>query len=167
MNRFAQSSASRWLRVLLHTKDSPRRTAAAYALGVFFGFSPFLGLHTVLALACAFALRLNRVAVVAGVYSNLPWIIAPYYAVTTAAGAIILGRVPPPDVRAELGAMFDHSPLAADFWHGAMALRTLFWPYMLGSTLGATLLGLLAFRVALRFLLARRADASSAAPPDA
>ena len=38
----------RWLDQLLHTHDTPQRTAAAYALGVFFGFSPLLGLHTVL-----------------------------------------------------------------------------------------------------------------------
>lgn len=62
---------------LLHTHDTPQRTAAAYAIGVFFGFSPFLGLHTVLGLCVAFALNLNRVAVLVGVYSNLPWILPP------------------------------------------------------------------------------------------
>ena len=67
----------RWLGTLLHVADTPERTAAAFALGVFFGFSPFLGLHTIMALALAFALNLNRVATLLGVYSNLPWIIAP------------------------------------------------------------------------------------------
>ena len=38
----------RWLEQLLHTHDTPHRTALAYAVGVFFGFSPVLGLHTVL-----------------------------------------------------------------------------------------------------------------------
>ena len=38
----------RWLSTLLHIDDTPERTAAAFALGVFCGFSPFLGLHTVL-----------------------------------------------------------------------------------------------------------------------
>src|ERR687888_1793472 len=86
----------RWLEQLLHTHDTPQRTAVAYALGVFFGFSPLLGLHTVLGLVFAFALNLNRVAVLLGIYSNLPWIIAPYYALATTAGAMITGhRVPP------------------------------------------------------------------------
>ena len=40
----------RWLDTLLHIDDTPERTAAAFALGVFFGFSPFLGLHTLLAI---------------------------------------------------------------------------------------------------------------------
>src|ERR687898_199234 len=75
------------LEQLLHTHDTPQRTAAAYALGVFFGFSPFLGLHTVLGLTFAFALKLNRVAVLIGVYSNLPWILPEYYTAATLAGA--------------------------------------------------------------------------------
>ena len=71
-----------------HARAGPRR---AYALGVFFGFSPFLGLHTVLGLAFAFLFSLNRVAVLLGVYSNLPWILPAYYTLATIAGAAILG----------------------------------------------------------------------------
>jgi uncharacterized protein (DUF2062 family) len=56
------SGTRRWLDQLLHTHDTPKRTALAYAVGVFFGFSPFLGLHTVLGLVVAFALNLNRVS---------------------------------------------------------------------------------------------------------
>ena len=48
MVRFPRVRA--WLEQLLHTHDTPQRTAAAYALGVFLGFSPLLGLHTVLGL---------------------------------------------------------------------------------------------------------------------
>jgi len=82
----------RWLDALLHIDDTPERTAAAFALGVFFGFSPFLGFHTVLGIVFAFLLNLNRVAVLLGVYSNLPWVIAPYYAFATMAGAIELSN---------------------------------------------------------------------------
>ena len=73
----------RWLDALLHIDDTPERTAAAFALGVFFGFSPFLGFHTILGILFAFLLNLNRVAVLLGVYSNLPWLLAPYYFFTT------------------------------------------------------------------------------------
>ena len=62
----------RWLDALLHIQDTPERTAAAFALGVFFGFSPFLGLHTLLGVVFAFLLNLNRVAVLLGVYSQPP-----------------------------------------------------------------------------------------------
>src|SRR5205814_5057196 len=84
----------RWLDALLHIEDTPERTAAAFALGVFFGFSPMLGFHTILGILFAFLLNLNRVAVLLGVYSNLPWIIAPYYAFVTLAGARLTGHRP-------------------------------------------------------------------------
>src|SRR5262245_9097408 len=83
MIHLTRSLVRRWLDSLLHIDDSPQRTAAAFALGVFFGFSPLLGLHTILALAFAFVLNLNRVAALLGVYANLPWIIGPYYAIAT------------------------------------------------------------------------------------
>src|SRR6478736_3143471 len=92
----------RWLDQLLHTHDTPQRTAAAYALGVLFGFSPLLGLHTVLGLVFAFALNLNRVAVLLGIYSNLPWILPAYYTITTVVGAAILRVEVPPGLLREL-----------------------------------------------------------------
>jgi uncharacterized protein (DUF2062 family) len=85
-----------WLEQLLHTHDTPQRTAAAYALGVFLGFSPLLGFHTILGLILAFALNLNRVAVLLGVYSNLPWILVPYYSLATWLGASLLRTAVPP-----------------------------------------------------------------------
>src|SRR5512141_3430033 len=94
--------ARRFLDHLLHTHDTPQRTAAAYAVGVFFGFSPFLGLHTVLGLVVAFAFNLNRVAVLLGVYSNLPWILPAYYTLATMAGAALLRVNVPPGLFKEL-----------------------------------------------------------------
>ena len=48
MIHLTRALVRRWLDALLHIEDTPERTAAAFALGVFFGFSPFLGLHTIL-----------------------------------------------------------------------------------------------------------------------
>lgn len=44
MNHLTRALVRRWLEALLHIDDTPDRTAAAFALGVFFGFSPLLGL---------------------------------------------------------------------------------------------------------------------------
>ena len=145
----------RWLDQLLHTHDTPQRTAAAYALGVFFGFSPFLGLHTVLGLAFAFALNLNRVAVLLGIYSNLPWILPAYYTLATVAGAAILRvQVPPGLLRDLTTALADAS--WADFRILAGSLAPLAWAYLLGSTLGAVILAAIAYRAALAMVLAHR-----------
>src|SRR3954470_19061408 len=93
MIHLTRTLVRRCLESLLHIHDTPERTAAAYALGVFIGFSPLLGVHTLLGLVFAFALNLNRVAVLLGVYSNLPWILPAYYTLATGLGAAIL-RVP-------------------------------------------------------------------------
>ena len=157
MIHLTRALVRRWLDALLHIDDSPQRTAAAFALGVFFGFSPFLGFHTILGVVFAFLLNLNRVAVLLGVYSNLPWIIAPYYAFTTMAGAAITHHRIPPGFRTHLVALFDLSLFEMDFWHRlGVLLRPLVWPYAVGSTIGAVVLAALAYPVALAFVTSRR-----------
>ncbi|HEX9367882.1 MAG TPA: DUF2062 domain-containing protein [Vicinamibacterales bacterium] len=145
----------RWLDQLLHTHDTPQRTAFAYALGIFFGFSPVLGLHTVLGLVIAFAFNLNRVAILLGIYSNLPWILPAYYSLATLLGAAILGvKVPPNLMRGLQTALAQAS--WADFRHLGHALTPLFWAYVLGSTIGAVILALIAYRVSLAMIVAHR-----------
>jgi uncharacterized protein (DUF2062 family) len=145
----------RWLDQLLHTHDTPQRTAAAYALGVFFGFSPLLGLHTVLGLVFAFALNLNRVAVLLGIYSNLPWILPAYYSLATVLGATILRVQVPPNVLRDLSAALAAASWA-DFRALGHALTPLAWAYALGSTIGAVILAVIAYRVALGVIVAHR-----------
>jgi uncharacterized protein (DUF2062 family) len=146
----------KWTDALLHVHDTPSRTAAAFALGVFFGFSPFLGFHTVLALGVAFVFNLNRVAVLIGVYSNLPWIIAAWYAVTTAAGAWMLGAKLPPEFGERVAQLFSLSLFHLDFWRQmAHDMRPLFWSYFVGSLIGATLLSGVAYWLTRGFLEAR------------
>ena len=109
----------KWLDALLHIQDTPERTAAAFAFGVFIGFSPFLGLHTLLGVLFAFLLNLNRVAVLLGVYSNLPWFLGPYYVGTTMIGARMLGYRLPRDFGMQLADLFALSLFGAQFWNAA------------------------------------------------
>lgn len=147
----------RWLGHLLHVDDTPERTAAAFALGVFFGFSPLLGLHTVLAILFAFLLNLNRVAVLLGVYSNLPWIIAPYYAFVTMAAARITGHRPPPGFRSQIVALFERSLFRSEFWHQLITiLKPLLFPYAVGSLFGSAILAAVSYPLALAFVTSRR-----------
>jgi uncharacterized protein (DUF2062 family) len=143
---------------LLHTHDTPERTAAAYAAGVFWGYSPLLGLHTLLGLLTAFAFDFNRVAVLLGVYSNLPWTLAPYYTLATLAGATLLGADVPPGILAELRATLDGFSLQ-EFGHLLKLLEPLFWSYVLGSTIGAIVAATIGYRVSLAFIRSYRAHA--------
>jgi uncharacterized protein (DUF2062 family) len=147
----------RWLDALLHIDDTPHRTASAFALGVFFGFSPFLGLHTLAGILFAFLLNLNRVAVLLGVYSNLPWVIAPYYAFVTMAGARITGHRAPPGFKSQIGALFELSAFHGEFWQRLITiLKPLLVPYCVGSTIGALILAAIAYPLALGFVTSRR-----------
>lgn len=154
------SDTRRWLGQLLHTHDTPERTAAAYAVGVFFGFSPFLGLHTVLGLVVAFALNLNRVAVLLGVYSNLPWILPAYYTLATMAGAAVLRvDVPPGFLKDFREALTDAS--WGEFRSFAKTLTPFVWSYALGSLIGACILAVVAYRVSLTMIVAHRQKADT------
>jgi uncharacterized protein (DUF2062 family) len=153
MDRFPR--VRRWLEQLLHTHDTPKRTAAAFALGVFFGFSPFLGLHTVLGLAVAFIFNLNRVAVILGVYSNLPWILPAYYTVATVAGAALLRIEVPPGLLEDLTVAVTQVSWT-EFRRVAGALTPLVWAYTLGSTVGALALSAVAYRLSLTMIEAHR-----------
>jgi uncharacterized protein (DUF2062 family) len=157
----SRAAIRKWLEALLHIHDTPERTAAAFALGVFLGFSPPLGLHTLLALLFAFVLNLNRVAVVVGTCANLPWILAPYYTLATVLGARLLGTAVPPRFAAHLHDLFHLSLFRGEFWNRlAVLLRPLLWPYVVGSTIGAVLLAAAAYRLSLAFVMAARHHAA-------
>jgi uncharacterized protein (DUF2062 family) len=144
-----------WLEQLLHTHDTPHRTALAFGLGVFLGFSPFLGLHAILGLVLAFFFGLNRVAVIVGVYSNLPWILPAYYTIATIGGARLLGvDLEPAVVKQSIQAL--ESVSWRDFGGLLRALAPLVWAYTVGSTIGAILAALVAYRVSLAAILAHR-----------
>src|SRR5882672_8861500 len=86
-------------RRLLALDDPPERTALAFAIGVFIAFSPFLGLHTILATLIAFLFRFNKIAIYSGTFINNPFLtLVPIIIVSYAVGAFILGRplrIPP------------------------------------------------------------------------
>ncbi|HYX82194.1 MAG TPA: DUF2062 domain-containing protein [Gemmatimonadales bacterium] len=157
MIHLTKSLVRRWLGQLLHIDDTPERTAAAFALGVFIGFSPFLGLHTILGVVFAFLLNLNRVAVLLGVYTNLPWFLAPYYAIATTIGAMITGHRIPPGFRSQITALFELSLFHGEFWQRLITiLKPLLFPYAVGSTLGALILACVSYPLALAFVTSRR-----------
>jgi uncharacterized protein len=153
--RVTKDALRRGFEALLHTHDTPRRTAAAFALGVFWGFSPPLGLHTILGLACAFALNLNRLAVLLGVYSNLPWVLVPYYMLATVVGAALIGADLPPGLMAEFRNLLEHFSLS-EARQFADRLAPLFWSFVVGSTVGAVMISAVAYQAALTFILANR-----------
>lgn len=150
------------------TEGSPRRTAAALALGVFLSFSPFLGLQILIGVAAAFALRLSRIAVLFGLCANLPWIMLPWYALTTAGAAAVIGMPGDVNIRERLAALLSVPVYHPSFWGETSQLITaFFWPFVFGPTLGAGCLALAAYVLSLRVLERRavRRYGTSPGPP--
>ena len=136
--------------ILFHVEDTPARVAAAFAIGIFIAFFPILGIHTGMALVIAIALRLSKVAILAGAWTNNPWTLAPMYTAGTLLGCAVLGVSP-----ASLGAV-DWSLGGRAFYDSlASGLRPLVLPFVVGNLLLGALAAGVAF-VGLRWLLARR-----------
>jgi uncharacterized protein (DUF2062 family) len=155
------------LQSLLHLRDPPRRTAIAFGTGVFIAFSPLLGLHSIMAIAIAFAFRLNRVAVLAGAWINV-WALVPCYMFGTFIGTRLLSVH---SRRLDAG-FWDRahsfvwsalSSLVVGDWNLALrSLRSLLksfgpllWPFVTGNLILGALAGLIAYAIGRRFLEAR------------
>jgi uncharacterized protein (DUF2062 family) len=133
--------------------------AAAFALGVFLSFSPFLGFQIALGASLAFAFRLSRAAVLIGLCTNVPFLMVPWYALTTAGGAAMLRTSVAPDFSDRLAGLLAVSVYRWEFWHRAIELLwPLFWAFTIGSILGALIVGAATYVVAL-YLLTRMRQA--------
>jgi uncharacterized protein len=147
----------RWADKVLRLDDTPPRLAAAYAWGITAGFSPFFGVQYLVAFLVAVVLRLNKLLVLAGLCTNLPWIMVPWYTATTAVAGAVLGVPLPVDLRGEFVALFSQSLLARGFWvHLFHLVRPWLLPFLLGPTIGAILLGMAVYPAALLVMLERR-----------
>lgn len=117
------------LKQVLHLRESPQRTALAFAIGVFIAFSPVYGLHTVIVLFCAWALGLNFLALMVGAFLNNPWTLVPILGASYWVGALLLGRSDSPafdwnDV--SFGALYAQvMPYAMPFFLGGFVLSLL------------------------------------------
>lgn len=114
---------------ILHLHESPHRTALAFATGVFIAFSPTYGLHTLSALFCAWAFRLNVVALMAGSFINNPWTVVPILGATLWTGVQLTGLPQVPPINwADLSALALYEqvmPYAVPFFLGGFVLSAL------------------------------------------
>src|SRR5579871_897419 len=62
----------RWWRALLKEHADPKSLGLGVAVGVVVGCSPFFGLQTLMAIAVASLLRLNRISVLLGAQISIP-----------------------------------------------------------------------------------------------
>ncbi|MBD0327589.1 MAG: DUF2062 domain-containing protein [Pyrinomonadaceae bacterium] len=145
------------LRRLLAIDDPPERTALAFSIGVFIAFSPFLGLHTIMATVLAFWFRFNKIAIYAGTFINNPFFtLVPIILASYATGAFLMGK--PLALPAEGMELLKHPRLLTGNWWSELFRNS--WDVLLPFTIGGMVLSivgsLLAYPLTLRFLRRRR-----------
>ena len=109
-----------WKEDILKSQEPPQKKAAAIALGVFVGISPFWGLHTLLVFVLAAAFRLNKV--IAFLFSNIsiPPVIPVIIYASYQMGSVLSGKG------------FDWGLKLQEF-NSASDVFTGLWQYILGS----------------------------------
>ncbi len=79
------------IRGVLEVRDTPHRIAVSFAIGIFWGLSPLLGLHMIGAFSTAWLFGLNRFVAIAGGWIINPWTIIPIYSFSLWFGARLVG----------------------------------------------------------------------------
>lgn len=134
---------------LLGREEPPERVAAAIAMGIGVGFSPFIGFHIWIALGLAFLLRLNKVDAALGQFVGNPWTLPAVYALGYRLGRGILHY----DHRSVPRLAWDRL-LHRDFWKAfegpAFAPRLL--SFLVGTTVIAVAIGLATYLLFLAIL---------------
>lgn len=138
-------------RRLLAIDDPPERTALAFSIGIFIAFSPFLGLHTIMATVIAFAFRFNKIAIYTGTFVNNPILtLVPIIIISYAVGAFILGRpLTIPDEGIAL--LKDPHLLTRDYYRRlfVQSWNNIVWPFAIGGTVLSVVCSLLAYPLTL------------------
>jgi len=145
------------LRRLLAIDDPPERTALAFSIGVFIAFSPFLGLHTIMATLLAFLFRFNKIAIYSGTFINNPFLtLVPIILASYATGAFLMGRsLALPAEGMEL--LKDPHLLTGDYWRRLfLHSGDVLLPFAIGGMLLSVVCSLASYPLTLRWLRARR-----------
>jgi uncharacterized protein (DUF2062 family) len=145
------------IRRLLAIDDPPERTALAFSIGIFIAFSPFLGLHTIMATAIAFAFRFNKLAIYSGTFVNNPFLtLVPIILLSYATGAFLMGRslaLPPESME-----LLKNPHLLTSQWWSNLFKHSgdLLLPYAIGGMMLSVVCSLAAYPLTLRFLRAKQ-----------
>jgi uncharacterized protein len=138
-------------RRLLAIDDPPERTALAFTIGIFIAFSPFLGLHTIMATVIAFAFRFNKVAIYTGTFINNPFLtLVPIIIASYAVGAFVLGRpLHIPDEGIEL--LKDPHLFSRDYYRRlfVQSWNNIVWPFSVGGMILSVVCSLVAYPLTL------------------
>lgn len=138
--------------------DTPEKISRGIAAGVFTTFTPFYGLHFVVAALLARLLRGNIFASLLATFFGNPLTYVPIAATSLGMGHFLLGMRPDTAIHSSLGAVF--AGAGRDLWHNFKAIFTsastdwsrlavfyddVFFPYMIGGIIPGIVVGGIAY----------------------
>jgi uncharacterized protein len=80
------------IKTILTLDSHPGHIALGFAVGVFISFTPFIGIHTLIAIVIAFVFRLNKVTCVTATWVNTPFTVIPVLGLSYKLGNLMLGE---------------------------------------------------------------------------
>lgn len=144
-----------WARAFYYVKhrmkrlpDSPERIARGIWVGVFTAFTPFYGLHFLIAAVLAKMVKGNVLAALMGTFFGNPLTYVPIGVAALQTGHFLLGTEVPEGEHRSFGGKFVDA--GADLWHNLRAIFTqdamdwsgivvfvdrVFYPYLIGGIL--------------------------------
>lgn len=151
--------AARYVQHRLHRlPDPPERIARGIFAGVFTTFTPFYGLHFIVAGSLAFIMRGNIIASLLATFFGNPLTYLPIGIVSMKTGYWLLGLNRDPSLHGSLGEKFAEA--GEELWRNLMTLfnggnpdwhglsifyHEVFFPYMVGGIIPGIVTGLIAY----------------------
>ena len=138
--------------------DTPEKIGRGIWAGVFASFTPFLGLHFLVAIALAKPLRGNFLAAVLGTWFGNPLTLVPISAASLHTGYFLLGHRPTERLIEALPHLFGGA--TSDLWHNIKAVFTseradwdrlavfhheVFLPYLIGCLIPGVIVATLVY----------------------
>lgn len=153
--------------------DSPERIARGVAAGVFSAFTPFFGLHFVVAAVVAKAIRGNILAALMGTFFGNPLTYVPIAVISMRLGGWFLDRGDLKEI--DHGLMSSFASAGGELWANFWAIftdaradwsqliefyRQVFLPYMVGCILPGIVAGVITFYLSVPVIKAYQARRS-------
>ncbi len=135
--------------------SSPHKRAISFAIGVFIAFNPTYGLHTVEVFVIAGLFRLNLPLLFIGAWLNNPWTLVPISTFCYFVGRWVLqplGFAYDPDAWGKMVHVLTHAGWRE--WFSTLPPMLLHQgiPFVVGSLITATVVGVLTYFVSLAIL---------------
>ena len=153
------SRAVQYLRHRLNRlPDSPERIARGIFVGVVTSFTPFYGLHFIIAYVFAKIMRANVLSALIGTFFGNPLTYVPIALISIRIGNFLVGSGPIEEVHH--GIMYKFGEASDDLWQNFKAIFThkeahwdrlfdfydqVFYPFMIGSLIPGVITGLIAY----------------------